>query len=309
MGLRLGIFSRAFDSDGGEGGEAPRGSESSTTFEASSRKPEQVGTHPRSETDPTSMPTTQEWQVADSATPDAEVPPPDTNAETAGPNPWLSNGELERRPAKSAAPIAPDSDIEEQPRAHARRRGDAEDRIRVAGAGAVGAAEQRPSEEILALEKDLERAETEAAAKLEELEGRLNGMEDRAASAEREAQKALTRIADVERTRAAAEESAQRAEKDRPGEGAEEVEKRVAAMRAPEPTASASQIAAAQGGPVSLASATFDDLRALGLSITQAKRVVNFRERLGGFESLDDLDDVPGFPKSILAELKTRLTT
>src|SRR4051794_12100350 len=36
------------------------------------------------------------------------------------------------------------------------------------------------------------------------------------------------------------------------------------------------------GGPVSLSSATFDDLRKLGLSVTQAKRILDFRDRLGG---------------------------
>jgi competence protein ComEA len=64
----------------------------------------------------------------------------------------------------------------------------------------------------------------------------------------------------------------------------------------------------APAGPVNLSTATFDDLRDLGLSVTQAKRVLDFRERLGGFDSVDDLDYVPGFPKSLLAELKNRVT-
>jgi DNA uptake protein ComE-like DNA-binding protein len=63
-----------------------------------------------------------------------------------------------------------------------------------------------------------------------------------------------------------------------------------------------------EGEPVSLSSATFDDLRGLGLSVTQAKRVLDFRERLGGFDSVDDLDHVPGFPKSLLTELKRELS-
>ena len=62
------------------------------------------------------------------------------------------------------------------------------------------------------------------------------------------------------------------------------------------------------GGPVSLSSANFDDLRGLGLSVTQAKRILDFRERLGGFDSVDDLDYVPGFPRSVLTELKDRVT-
>ncbi len=62
------------------------------------------------------------------------------------------------------------------------------------------------------------------------------------------------------------------------------------------------------GGPVSLSSASFDDLRSLGLSVTQTKRILDFRERLGGFDSVDDLDYVPGFRKSLLTDLKDRVT-
>jgi competence protein ComEA len=269
MGLRPGLFRRAFDSDSGEGAE-PAGFESSKTYEPWSAGPERGDTHPGSDTDPASMPTTQEWRILDGDKP------------------------------------VPDSGTEEPPEAPARRRSGTEDRTEVVAADAVDAAEQRPSEEILALEKDLERAKVEAAAKLEELEGRLTGMEDRAASTERDMQKALARIADVERARAA-EERAQRAEEGRPGEGAQGVEITAAAKRAPTPSPSESRIVPAQEGPVSLASATFDDLRALGLSVTQAKRVLSFRERLGGFDSVDDLDYVPGFPKSILSELKSQV--
>ena len=48
-------------------------------------------------------------------------------------------------------------------------------------------------------------------------------------------------------------------------------------------------------------------LRRLGMSVTQATRVIAYRERQGGFESLDDLDAVPGIPKNMLAELKEQL--
>ena len=76
----------------------------------------------------------------------------------------------------------------------------------------------------------------------------------------------------------------------------------------PEPASEETQIVPAPGGPVDLSSATFDDLRGLGLSVTQAKRVLDFRERLGGFDSVDDLDYVPGLPKSLLVELKDQVT-
>ena len=45
---------------------------------------------------------------------------------------------------------------------------------------------------------------------------------------------------------------------------------------------------------VDLNSATFEDLRELGFSVTQATRVITHRERQNGFKSVDDLADVPG---------------
>jgi DNA uptake protein ComE-like DNA-binding protein len=62
------------------------------------------------------------------------------------------------------------------------------------------------------------------------------------------------------------------------------------------------------GTVISLSEATFDDLRSLGMSVTQAKRVLDYRQRLGGFDSLDDLDFVPGFPKTFLSKIKARVT-
>jgi DNA uptake protein ComE-like DNA-binding protein len=42
--------------------------------------------------------------------------------------------------------------------------------------------------------------------------------------------------------------------------------------------------------------------------VTQATRLLAHRERLGRFGSVDDLDQVPGFPQEILDELKKRST-
>ena len=39
--------------------------------------------------------------------------------------------------------------------------------------------------------------------------------------------------------------------------------------------------------------ATFEELRELGFSVTQATRVITYRERQDGFESIDDLDRGP----------------
>jgi DNA uptake protein ComE-like DNA-binding protein len=54
--------------------------------------------------------------------------------------------------------------------------------------------------------------------------------------------------------------------------------------------------------------ATFEQLREVGLSVTQATRVIAYRERKDGFGSLDDLDTVPGLPKDLLSEVKEKLT-
>jgi DNA uptake protein ComE-like DNA-binding protein len=59
---------------------------------------------------------------------------------------------------------------------------------------------------------------------------------------------------------------------------------------------------------VNLSDASFEDLRSLGMSVTQAKRVLDYRDRLGGFDSIDDLDFVPGFPKSFLDQVKANVT-
>jgi hypothetical protein len=61
-------------------------------------------------------------------------------------------------------------------------------------------------------------------------------------------------------------------------------------------------------GPVNLNSASYDDLRGLGLSVTQTGRVLAFREREGSFKSLDELDSIAGFPRGFLDDLKTKLS-
>ena len=66
--------------------------------------------------------------------------------------------------------------------------------------------------------------------------------------------------------------------------------------------------AAPATGAVNLNEASYDDLRRLGLSVTQTGRVLSRREELGRFNSLDDLDAVPGFSRTFLDELKRSLT-
>jgi len=62
------------------------------------------------------------------------------------------------------------------------------------------------------------------------------------------------------------------------------------------------------GGTVNLNTVTFEQLRGENLTVTQATRLLAHRERLGGFQSVDDLDQVAGFPGDLLVDLKRRST-
>jgi DNA uptake protein ComE-like DNA-binding protein len=61
------------------------------------------------------------------------------------------------------------------------------------------------------------------------------------------------------------------------------------------------------GAKVNVNSATYDELRSVGLSVTQTGRVLAQREHKGRFNSVDELDEIPGFPGDFLGYLKSRL--
>ena len=42
--------------------------------------------------------------------------------------------------------------------------------------------------------------------------------------------------------------------------------------------------------------------------MTQATRILAYRERFGGYGSVDDLEKVPGFPADLIASLREKLT-
>jgi competence protein ComEA len=66
---------------------------------------------------------------------------------------------------------------------------------------------------------------------------------------------------------------------------------------------------AAGSGPVSLSSATVDQLDALdGIGPTLAARIVAWRAEHGGFASLDQLMDVPGIGQTRLDAIRSKLT-
>jgi DNA uptake protein ComE-like DNA-binding protein len=53
---------------------------------------------------------------------------------------------------------------------------------------------------------------------------------------------------------------------------------------------------------------SFEQLRELGLSVTQSARVIAYREARGAFDSLDELDEIPGLPKDTRGTLKDLLS-
>ena len=61
-------------------------------------------------------------------------------------------------------------------------------------------------------------------------------------------------------------------------------------------------------GSLNLNSATFEELRDADLSVTQATRILAYRERFGGYRSVEDLEKVPGFPAELIESLRGRIS-
>jgi hypothetical protein len=60
-------------------------------------------------------------------------------------------------------------------------------------------------------------------------------------------------------------------------------------------------------GRLNLNQASFAELRSLNLSVAQSHRLLAHRKRVGGYESIEQLDDVPGFPKDVRERLKRQV--
>jgi len=65
---------------------------------------------------------------------------------------------------------------------------------------------------------------------------------------------------------------------------------------------------AGKSDAINLNSATFEELREAGLSVTQATRILAYRERFGGYNAVEDLEKVPGFPPDLIESLRNRVT-
>jgi DNA uptake protein ComE-like DNA-binding protein len=74
----------------------------------------------------------------------------------------------------------------------------------------------------------------------------------------------------------------------------------------PEPPAPAPPAASRAGDTIELNNVTFEQLRGHGLSVTQATRLLAHRERVGRFQSIDEIDEIPGLPREFAEDLKRR---
>jgi ABC-type multidrug transport system ATPase subunit len=61
------------------------------------------------------------------------------------------------------------------------------------------------------------------------------------------------------------------------------------------------------GEAVSLSTASFEDFRALGMTVQQAVDLLHYRERRGRFDSVDELAEVPGFSAELIADLEEKV--
>jgi DNA uptake protein ComE-like DNA-binding protein len=202
--------------------------------------------------------------------------------------------------------------------------------------GAGGSSESGPSP-ARGADREPPRTElSEFGARIDALERKVEAMERRAIDAEERArqaeireQEAQARAERAEARAAEAERSGGAAPPRDPGqvdaspaadplfdqaarqteETLREIERRIAtagdAVRElAEPGSSAS------AGPAApdINAISFEQLREVGLSVTQAARVLARRDSIGGFGSFDELNDIAGIPREVADRLKRHLS-
>lgn len=180
-------------------------------------------------------------------------------------------------------------------------RNEADERVQITADKVSQETEQRLRAEIDGLTTELEGERESRNDVIEKAERLAAEADERAAEAENARLDAEAEVPPVQKIEAPAEETGQDAVTDEQPA----VEAPKAATTA---TDAASTTASRRGRLLDANQVAFEELRELGLSITQATRVIAYRERQHGFDTLDDMDTIPGFPEDLLAELKQKLT-
>jgi DNA uptake protein ComE-like DNA-binding protein len=135
------------------------------------------------------------------------------------------------------------------------------------------------------------RLEGAAAARIDDLEAKLAEAKKRGTSRAR-------KTSTVARRKAPAKASSPKAPSPRPARSRKPATGR---------TSSKSRTRRRKAEKLDLNEATFEDLRELGLSVTQSARLIAYRDVREGYKSLDELDEIPGLSEETRTELRAQL--
>ena len=80
-----------------------------------------------------------------------------------------------------------------------------------------------------------------------------------------------------------------------------------AVSRPPRGFPDGSVVAISPRGPLDINEVRFEELRELGLSVTQTSRLLDFRTARGRITSIDEFDSLPGFPVDVRERIKSQL--
>jgi DNA uptake protein ComE-like DNA-binding protein len=184
-------------------------------------------------------------------------------------------------------------------------------RLEAAESRAAEAEERAARAERLAAVK---AEEIERARRLREMLGRIADAERRATEAEQRARRAVDQasepVPDVDPNAifVTAKGEADETDNTAKGEAGEDASAAEPSTEEAEPVDAGPETLGEsdEDGPLSINEATYAELRRLGLSVAQTGRLLAYRERIGGFKSVDDLERITGLPRGILDELKRR---
>jgi DNA uptake protein ComE-like DNA-binding protein len=158
----------------------------------------------------------------------------------------------------------------------------------------------RPAEPVEGQDRDVTPSERRLASRLRQANLRLRAQDEEIEGLQAKVEELKAEIEDSKRAHAAQAAGARKAAKPKPARPTmtAKPKRAVKPKRAAKPK---------RGSGLDVNSATFEQLRELGLSITQSSRLIAYRDTRGGFESLDDVAAVPGFSRDTLRDLSSRV--